>query len=344
MSEPAVATQRSPQWAAQLRQTVSEDGAYLVPLRLFIGLGWLRACAEKVLDPGWRDGASLAAFLSHHLSAGEVAFPWYETLIAQVFLPHAAPLALLILLGQLLAGVAIAVGGLTNAALLGGLFMNLNFLLAGAANPSAFYIVIQVALLLTNAGAVLGLDAGLAKTIHNPLLVAQPIAERRRRRWRVPMLPIGAISLITAVYALAHVTDWSPAGSVEDPAMIMAILALLSLAWAAIAWLRQDVRRRKSRQRDTRLRSRREHGSRGAAAAPRLRRIGAAVRGWMRAASNVLGWSRSPHLRRRLALIVTLTWLDDPDDGDDPKGGQHADESTPETAPLTGRWRVPAGS
>ncbi|MGH2616158.1 MAG: hypothetical protein ACRDJC_13020, partial [Thermomicrobiales bacterium] len=221
-SDPGVTNKRGADWADRLRQAVRRDGAYLVPLRLFIGLGWLRACAEKVLDPGWRDGSSLAAFLSGNVSAGDVAFPWYETLIAQVFLPHAAPLALVIVLGQCLAGVAIVAGGLTNAALLGGLFMNLNFLLAGAPNPSVFYIVIQAALLLTNAGAILSLDAGLAKTMHHPLLVAQPLAARRWSRCRAPMLAIGAISLITAIYALTHVTDWSPAGSVEDPAMIVA--------------------------------------------------------------------------------------------------------------------------
>jgi thiosulfate dehydrogenase (quinone) large subunit len=243
-TDPVIVNQRGAQWAARLRQAARVDGANLVPLRLFIGLGWLRACAEKVIEPGWRDGSSLVTFLSGHVSAGDVAFPWYETVITQVYLPHAATLALLIVLGQLLAGMAIATGILTNAALLGGLFMNLNFLLAGAPNPSTFYIVIQAALLLTNAGAILGLDARLAKTIPFPLLAAQPHTERGRCRWRAPALPIGAISLVTAVYALAHIRDWSPAGSVEDPAMIVAILAQLSLAWAAIAWLRQEARGR----------------------------------------------------------------------------------------------------
>ncbi len=224
-----------------MRQAAREDGAYLVPLRLFIGLGWLRACAEKLTDPGWRDGSTVEAFLSRHAAAGEVAYPWYETLIRAVFLPHAAALALVILLGQLLAGVAITSGAFTNAALLGGLFMNLNFLLAGAPNPSAFYIVIQAALLVTNAGAVLGLDARLARTIHHPLLVAQPLGERRRHRWGAPVLPVGALAGITALYSLAHVTDSSPAGSVEDPAMIVVILAQLTLAWATLTWLRQDT-------------------------------------------------------------------------------------------------------
>ena len=202
------------------------------------------------------------------------------------------------LLGQCLAGVAIAVGGVTNAALLGGLFMNLNFLLAGAPNPSVFYIVIQIALLLTNAGAILGLDARLAKNIHNPLLVAQPPAGHRRPRSRVFALPVAAISLVTAIYALAYVTDWSPAGSVEDSAMIVVILALLSLSWAVIAWLRQDVSRRRL---------------------PRL-----------------------PDTR--LALTVTLTRSDDPDDGGHAAGGQHADAMTSRSGPRPDTWRVPAGS
>ena len=342
-SEPAVANQRGAQWAARLLRGVGQDGAYLVPLRLFIGLGWLRAGAEKVIDPGWRDGTSLAAFLSGHVSAGEVAFPWYETLIAQVFLPHAAALALVIMLGQFLAGVAIAAGGLTNAALLGGLFMNLNFLLAGAPNPSTFYIVIQIALLLTNAGAILGLDAGLARIIHNPLLVAQPIAERRRRRWRVPVLPIGAISLITAIYALAHVTDWSPAGSVEDPAMVVAILALLSLSWATIAWLSHETKGRGGLgRRDILSRPRQELDFRGVAGVPRLRQSGAAVTEWMRAADNTARWSRSPQWSRRLALTVSLTWSDDDDRGE-PHRDQRAD-ATPRTVLRTADRRIPAGT
>ncbi len=240
-SDRAIANQRRVQWVAQLRQAASQEGAYLMPLRLFIGLGWLRAGAEKIVDQGWRDGASLAAFLNHHLSSGDVSFPWYQSLVEQVFLPHAALLAVLIVLGQLLTGVAIAAGGLTNAALLGGLFMNLNFLLAGAPNPSAFYIVIQIALLLSNAGAIFGVDAILARTKHNPLLVAQPPGACQQLRGRRSMPALAAISMLTMVYALAHVRDWSPAGSVEDPAMIVAILALLSLVWVTIAWLRQDA-------------------------------------------------------------------------------------------------------
>ncbi len=74
-------------------------------------------------------------------------------------------------IGQLLVGAAILLGLFTNAALLGGLFMNLNFILAGAPNPSAFYFVIQVALFIGGTGAIIGLDQLLGRRIRTPLFV-----------------------------------------------------------------------------------------------------------------------------------------------------------------------------
>lgn len=311
------ATPRGAGVAAWLRRGADEDAAYLVPLRLFIGLGWLRAGAEKVLDPGWWDGASLAGFLDHHVSTGQVAFPWYETLIAQIFLPYAAPLALVILLGQLLAGVAIAAGALTNAALLGGIVMNLNFLLVGDPNPSVFYLVIQAVLLLTNAGAVLGLDAVLSRRIDNPLLAAQATAGCRLR---VPALAIGALALVAAVYALAHVRDWSPAGSVHDPAMVFAIVAMMTLAWTAIAKLRQDAGRRSmASQRAARAPAWRIPDRRGVARDPRHLRSGAPVDNAPRAAAGAGRGDHSPRRPRRLSLTFTLAW---PDAGDAGDGGE----------------------
>ncbi len=67
-------------------------------------------------------------------------------LATEVFLPHAAVFGWVVMVGQLLAGLAILCGGFTSAALLGGLFMNLNFLIAEAPEPRAFYIAIQALL------------------------------------------------------------------------------------------------------------------------------------------------------------------------------------------------------
>jgi hypothetical protein len=156
-------------------------------------------------------------------------------------------LSWIIILGQMLAGIAILSGTWTSAALLGGLFMNLNFLLAGSPSPSAFYLVIQAVLLLSNSGMVLGGDWWLARYTR----------ERHRNRWATQarsqrrtlcglLLGLGAGFLVMAGYALIHVTDFSPAGSVEDPAMLLMIIAVMGAMWSAIACVRQEVSFRNS--------------------------------------------------------------------------------------------------
>jgi uncharacterized membrane protein YphA (DoxX/SURF4 family) len=121
------------------------------------------ALAEKLADPGWRDGSSLHVFLAGQIDDGQVSFSLYLALMRDVFMPGERLLDWTISIGQLLAGIALVTGTLTNAALLGGIFMNLNFMLAGRPDPSAFYLIIQSALLFTNAGATLGVDGWLSR-------------------------------------------------------------------------------------------------------------------------------------------------------------------------------------
>ncbi len=222
------------------RRELSKDGAYLLPLRLFIGMGWLRASAEKIPDPGWYDGTALTAFLKDELAEGHVVFPFYRALILDVFLPNASALGVIVLIGELLAGVAILIGMFTNAALLGGMFMNLNFILAGVPDPSAFYFVIQVALFVGGIGAIAGVDASLGRRVKNPLLVAQNrISGRRFRTRKRVFLGLATLWLGLAAYSLAHVTTLDPGLSVEDPATILVVLFGLSGVQTLIAYLRQ---------------------------------------------------------------------------------------------------------
>jgi thiosulfate dehydrogenase (quinone) large subunit len=217
-----------------VRHEALKDGMYLVPVRAFIGIGWLRAFAEKITEPGWRDGTSLAMFLEHQVQTGMVAFAPYQTLLTGVFLWHALALGWIVIIAQLLTGAAILTGSLTRAALLGGIFMNLNFLLAGEPDPSAFYIVIQAVLLISGAGAVFAVDTRIAGRGHPAglqpsLLSSTPVA-----------LALAMLACAAAVCAIAHIRDWSPAGSVRDPAAVLAVLALMAASWFAIGALRGD--------------------------------------------------------------------------------------------------------
>ena len=141
-------------------------GSFLLPLRLFIGLGWFRAGISKLTKPGWYNGDALQKFLVEHLDKGDIVFPPYEFLVNNLFLPNVALLSWIIVIGQILCGISILAGAFTNLALMMGLIMNLNFILAGAPNPSAFYVMIQIVLLLSNTGAILGLDKFFSRKIH----------------------------------------------------------------------------------------------------------------------------------------------------------------------------------
>jgi thiosulfate dehydrogenase (quinone) large subunit len=221
----------------------SKDGAALLPLRLFIALGWLRALAEKITNPAWFDGTALSGFLNTQLQAEKVAFPVYAWMISHVFLPGAPVLSWIILIGQLLVGLGLLFGAYSRAALVGGLFMNLNFIAAGMPSPSVFYVVMQIMLLFSNSGRVFGLD-GIAHTTVTLRTLEQPVQNRIGRHQmqfrlsRNIMLVLAVICTVLAFSALPFAKDFSPKGSINDPAILMCVLGLFAAGQCLIRAIR----------------------------------------------------------------------------------------------------------
>jgi len=221
-----------------LLSEVQKDSAYLIPLRLFIGVGWVRAGLEKWIESGWHDGSSLLAFFDGQITSGQVAFPFYQNLLQGVFSPRAQALSWLIMVGQFLVGIAVLAGLFTNFALLCGMFMNFNFIFAGEINPSAFYIVIQLALFIGNTGAIIGLDQFLSRRIPICFLVAQPPGSSNCLPIdRATFVGLALLALVAAGVAFPHIRDFGP-HSVEDPAMILLVLSTVIALSAAISLLR----------------------------------------------------------------------------------------------------------
>ena len=211
-----------------VQREIQQDSAYLLPLRLFIGIGWIRACLEKFITAGWPNGTSLVEFFNQQLSGGQVVFPFYRDLITQVFAPNALALSWIIMIGQLLVGMAIMFGALTNFALLMGMFMNLNFILAGMITPSAFYIVIQAALLVANTGAVFGLDYYLSRYLPFSLISAQRSLDRKFWRLEKACFSLAAVlAVFIGAASIPFIQDYSP-HSVDDPAMLMLVLSVIT--------------------------------------------------------------------------------------------------------------------
>jgi hypothetical protein len=119
-------------------------------------------------------------------------------------------------------------GVLTSFALFWGLFMNVNFVLAGAVTPSAFYIVIQTALFVANVGAILGLDYLLSRRIGFSFLASQPAGHGRP--WRLErgiylLMVVAAFAI--GLVASTYIQDWGP-HSVDDPAMLMLVMSVIT--------------------------------------------------------------------------------------------------------------------
>lgn len=217
---------------------VQRDSAYLIPLRLFIGVGWVRAGLEKWIDAGWHDGSSLLAFFQEQISGGQVTFPFYQALMQGPFATRLQALSWVIMLGQMLVGIALLAGFFTNFALLCGMFMNFNFIFAGEINPSAFYIVIQMALFIGSTGAIIGIDQLLARRVPFCFLVAQPPGSSNCLRVeRATFSAMALLALVAALVAFPYIRDFGP-HSVEDPAMVLLVISTVIGLSAAIMLLR----------------------------------------------------------------------------------------------------------
>ena len=197
--------------------------AFLFPLRLFLGIGWLRAFAEKVNSAEWFNGGAVAAFLDSRVSSDAVAFPLYLQLIEAVLRPGSRWIGWVVMSLQLLVGLGILLGTYTNLALLIGIALNANFMLAGQISPSAFYIMIETVLFVTGAGAILGVDGNRVRRQRRAsslFLVAQPDVRRASHGDKMAVIGLATLAAGLSWFGFAHATDWSPAGGVYDPGLV----------------------------------------------------------------------------------------------------------------------------
>lgn len=164
--------------------------AWVVVTQLFIGLGWLRAVAEKVIDPRWWAGEVIEEFASTHADA---TLAWYAPFLDNVVLRWAPVVGVVVLAGQAVAATSLVSGRHLNVGLLVGAVLNLHFMAAGAVTPSAFYLLAQGALMLwlceqnanrstaktlqTRAAAaafVAGLNLAFISTVHPGQVIDDP--------------------------------------------------------------------------------------------------------------------------------------------------------------------------
>lgn len=216
---------------------LAKTAAVLVPLRLFMGVGWLRTFLEKVGDDTWWNGTAVVAFVDEQLTNDLVVFPFYERIVDNIIRPGSRWVGWLVIVLELAIGLAVLTGTFTNLALIVGAGLNVNFILAGRITPSVFYVAIQTLLFVTEVGSVFGVDGILASRWGRD---RGPIALVARRPSRSSVANDVSDVVVLAVIAagfswigFVHATEFGP-GGVDDPGLVLGAVMAMSAATLAI--------------------------------------------------------------------------------------------------------------
>ena len=145
--------------------------------RLYLGYTWLNSGLGKVTNPAWMQGGeALKGFWERAVLIPEaparpaISFDWYRTFL-QTLLDTGSYtwFAKLVVVGEILIGVALILGIFTGIAAFFGGFLNWNFMMAGTActNPVLFTISILLILAWKTAGWI-GLDRWILPALGTP--------------------------------------------------------------------------------------------------------------------------------------------------------------------------------
>lgn len=144
--------------------------------RLYLGWQWLSAGWGKVGNPAWtgdQAGAAVSGFVSGALQRAGGERPdvqgWYAWFLENVVLPNAAFWSYLVVVGEIMVGIALIVGIFTGIAAFFGSVMNASYLLAGtvSTNPVLFAIATWLVLAWKTAGWW-GLDRWVLPALGTP--------------------------------------------------------------------------------------------------------------------------------------------------------------------------------
>lgn len=135
-------------------------------VRIYVGWEFLAAGWGKFHSPAWwgdTAGSALTGFVQGALQKTTGAHPdvyqWYAHFLQNTVLPNVFVWSHMVVIGEMLIGIALITGFIVGISAFFGAFMNFNFLLAGtvSANPMFFFLGILL-ILAWRVSGYLGLD------------------------------------------------------------------------------------------------------------------------------------------------------------------------------------------
>jgi thiosulfate dehydrogenase (quinone) large subunit len=158
---------QEPRWARFLFASTKAAWLWLV-VRLYMAYVFLPAGWGKITSGKWLfgDGSPIQGLVQGAISSKDTP-AWYTWFLQNVVEPNASLFATLVALGEFAVGLGLLVGLLTGITAMGGVFLNSNFVLAGAlgSNPALIFFGALVMLAWRNAGWI-GLDRLFIPWVH----------------------------------------------------------------------------------------------------------------------------------------------------------------------------------
>ncbi len=176
--------------------------------QFFLGFGWLRSAVAHGTDLSWWAGEDLLEFLD---STETLRLPVYEPFVEYIVRPLPILVSVVVVILQLLIGLALVANVRPVGWTLLGIFLNFNFIMAGAVNPSVFYIVMGMAVVLW--------------------IMLDRMTPERAFRLATRATTAAAV---TVILCAPFTTTLDPAHVIEDPSLV---LILVSSLFAVSCWL-----------------------------------------------------------------------------------------------------------
>ena len=125
-----------------------------LPLRLWLGWGWLTSGYHKLLNPAWIEtGEALKGFWARAVlvtdGKGAITYDWYRSFIQFMLDAQAHTwFAKMVAIGETMVGVTLIIGAFVGVAAFFGALMNWNFMMAGTASTNPMFLLISIFLIL----------------------------------------------------------------------------------------------------------------------------------------------------------------------------------------------------
>jgi thiosulfate dehydrogenase [quinone] large subunit len=147
-------------------------------VRLYVGYDFLEAGFHKFTDPAWMNGSGqgILGFWTRAVAIPAapakplITFEWYRGFLQFMIDTNSAGwFSYVIVFGELAVGLGLIVGAFVGLAAMGGLLMNMAFMLAGTTSTNPVLAILGVLLILAwkNAGYI-GLDYFLLPLLKTP--------------------------------------------------------------------------------------------------------------------------------------------------------------------------------